>query len=133
MSGMPTEALVVTPSQVLSDSLNPEDGNYWLSDEMFSLDKDGLPFPNFSVQEVAKNFFGKTPDWLRWRERKGSFKLNGEDILPRRSEEGNRRYTLADVERMAHALADNGAIDGMDLTIVIMLIKWMGRLYKVIE
>lgn len=132
---MSQEALLVTPSQVIQegDDLNPPDGGFWVDDSMCALDKTGFPKPNFSVQETAKVFFGKKGDWLRWRERTGGFTIDGKSVLPRRSEKGNRRYTLADIERMAHALAQNEAIDGWTLTTVIMLIKWQARLHKVIE
>lgn len=137
------EPILVTPMGVLGDDLNPPDPEerFWVYDEMCELDKSGFPKPNYSIQEAAKFFFARTSDWLRWREKpnpdagypEGYFILDGEKLQGHRTRAGNRRYTLADIERMAHALAENSAISGYELTIIIMLVKWQARLYKVIE
>jgi hypothetical protein len=98
-----------------------------------------LPKPNFSVSEVAKVFFAEDPDWLRWRLKKskenphGFFVLDGQPIPERRTQNGTehgfRYYTLVEVERMAHALAQNGAISGQRLTYIVTIIKNMLKLY----
>jgi DNA-binding transcriptional MerR regulator len=58
--------------------------------------------------------------------------LNGLLLEPKRTEKGNRYYTLADIERMAHALVQNNAIDGDQLNVVIQLVLLEARLYHVI-
>lgn len=150
MSQVAAEPMLVTPTAVVQDDLNPPDQDFWVYDDMCETDKVGVAVPNFSVQDTAKFFFARSADWLRWRGRPvhphkkgaacnerchpyGYFVLDGEPITIKRTEAGARVYTLADVERMAHALAQNGALDGNTLTNVIMLVKWVARLYKVIE
>jgi hypothetical protein len=127
-------------------------GRYWFYDEMFNtclvkvkVDKEFVYeerlTPHYSVQEVAKFFFGRTADWLRWRylsdektDKKtgeitpakhpdGYFVLDGVPLEPKKSLTGYRWYTIADVERMAHALAQNGAIDGWQLDNIVNLVK----------
>lgn len=97
--------------------------------------------PHFSVQEVAKIFFAKSPDWLRWRSRgaegypDGYFVLDPNDpakrtkLEPKRTDAGARYYTLADVEKMLHAAYQNGAIEGFELAAGIYIVKWMARLH----
>lgn len=98
-----------------------------------------LPTPNFSVSEVAKVFFAQDPDWLRWRLKKskgnphGFFVLDGKPIPERRTDNGTkdgfRYYTLSDIEKMAHALAQNGGISGARLMHIMGIIKNMLKLY----
>lgn len=150
------EPLVLAAPELLM----PEGKRFWLDDEMFPLDKKGLPSPHFSVQEVAKFFFGNGPDWMRWRMRpddkkvkgpdgkylrnpdgsfviekgeypEGYFVLDGKKIEPKRTEAGARYFTLADVERMAHALAQGGHIDGAQLTNIVVLVKTVAKVYGI--
>lgn len=87
------------------------------------------PGPTFTVSEVAKVFFGRSPHWVRWRERKGFFTLDGEDVSGHRTETGARSYTLGDIEQMAHALAQNGAINGTQLNLALVLLKTSGQVH----
>lgn len=130
-----------------NEQIRPPDGSrFWLSDDMFLLDDKGLPRPRFSVQEVSKCFFGKGSDWLRWRSRPdpkgkhpdGFFVLDGKPLdvkrLPgkNKGEENTARYyTLADVEKMAHALAQQGAIDGGQLANIILMVKVCARIWGI--
>lgn len=98
-----------------------------------------LPKPNFTVSEVSKVFFAEDPDWLRWRLKKtaesphGFFVLDGKPIPEHRIDNGSkygfRYYTLADIEKMAHALAQNGAISGARLLHIMGIVKNMLKLY----
>lgn len=114
--------------------------SFFLWDTMFPKSGSGTPRPSYTVQETAKLFFGKGSDWLRWRYRPdksgshphGYFVLNGIELEPKRTEKGNRYYTLADIERMAYALVENSAIDGEQLSVVIQLVLLEARLYHVI-
>lgn len=117
---------------------DPETGRtFFLWDDMFQLSNSGLPYPNFAVQETAKCFFGKGPDWLRWRYRAASdypdgyFVLDNVILLPKRTKKDLRYYTLADIERMAHALAINGAIDGEMLSNILEIVLQVAKLYDV--
>lgn len=85
--------------------------------------------PIFTVGEVAKVFFGRSAHWIRWRERKGYFDLDGEPVGDTRTSEGARRYNLADIEKMAHALASKGAITGSQLRNALMLVQTEARVY----
>jgi hypothetical protein len=114
--------------------------SFYLWDTMFPKTGSGIPVPSYTVQETAKLFFGKGSDWLRWRYRPdksgayphGYFVLNGVELEPKRTEMGNRYYTLADIERMAYALVENNAIDGDHLSVVLQIVLLEARLYRVI-
>lgn len=149
---MPEPIIIAEP-----DLLNPPDGRFWLHDEQFTRDhkdllvkgdRKGRIVPNFSVQETAKFFFGRSSDWLRWRyesddvrDEEGSiikpgrhpngfFVLDGVPLEPKKAPSGYRYYTLADIERMAHALAQNGVLDGTELSMVIQLVKLVSQIWK---
>lgn len=85
--------------------------------------------PRFSVAEVAKVFFGRSPHWLRWVERKGRIKFDGEPVSVSRTEVGARTYTLADVEKMAHGLAATGAIEPVNLIYALRIVQSVARVY----
>jgi hypothetical protein len=108
---------------------------FYLWDDMFAVDDKGRPVPSFGAQETSKIFFGRGPDWLRWRYHptenypNGYFVLDNVILEPKRSDSGQRFYTLADIERMAHALAENDAIDGARLMSVISIALHVARLY----
>lgn len=137
---MPAAAqpLIVADEVHLTDKdfvTNPD----WFLEDSF-IDGDGvtrkiLPTPNYTVQETAKFFFGKSSDWLRWRSKKtpdnpdGLFIINGEPLPDRRTDVGFRYYTLADIERMGHAMAHGNGIDGATLNNLIGLIKYSCRQY----
>lgn len=140
MPKKPAEPEIITSA----DLLHPRGQNYWLNDEMFGTDETtGLLSPGFSVQEVANCFFGVKPDWLRWRmrwdraaEAKGNQPLIALDGKPlefkRRNPEdpkSGRYYTLADIERLAHALARAGYISGTDLAHVVLMVRTCARLH----
>lgn len=113
--------------------------SFFLWDDMFPLSPDNLPYPNFAVQEAAKAFFARGADWLRWRYRSatgypnGFFVLDGVQLEPKRNKNGIRYYTLADIERMAYALAQNKAIDGRTLATVLEIVLHVARNYGVFD
>lgn len=116
-----------------------------LNDKMFGTDKNGRPAPNFSVQETAVAFFGRSPDWLRWRYRaddpakgkprfpKGYFVLDGERLEPKTTASGARYYTLADIEKMAFALYDNEVFDAESLIASLQIVYANAFLAGVLE
>lgn len=112
---------------------------FYLWDDMFQLTPQGTPLPNFSVQEAAKSFFARSSDWLRWRYREakdfpqGYFVLDGVVLEPKRNPKGQRYYTLADIERMAHALSQTGAIDGEMFSNIMETVLNVARLYEVFK
>lgn len=139
----------------------PGNQRWWLYDEMFkSVEvqvKSGKKTitetrlkPYYSVQEVSKFFFGRSPHWLRWRylsdqrvskvtgqitkaakHPDGFFILDGEPLVPKTSLSGYRWYTLADVERMAAALGQTGIIDGLEVSAITSLVRASAVIWKV--
>jgi hypothetical protein len=145
VAGKVAQPVITTPYE------HARDRSFVAKDEWFPEQKipqaDGsiltvLPKPTFTVAEVSKVFFAQDPDWLRWRLKKsaqnphGFFVLDGKPLPERRtttSTPGFRYYTLADVEKMAHALCQNGAIAGAELVHIITIVKAMLILYGFIE
>lgn len=140
------EGLAVVPFSELTAKYNiraqkdpASDRDFFMWDHMFTQNENGQPLPAYTVQETAKLFFGKGPDWLRWRYRpanlhpRGYFVLDDVILEPKRTRTGNRYYTLADIERMAHALVENEAIDGGKFSIILQLILLQAVLHRVIE
>lgn len=118
---------------------DPEsDLSFYLWDDMFPTNEIGQPKPSFGAQEAAKVFFGKSADWLRWRYHSaaqhpdGYFVLGDKILKPKRTESGQRYYTLADIERMAHALAQNDAIDGGQVMDTIAVALLIARVYNIV-
>ena len=93
--------------------------------------------PVYSVAEVSKVFFARSPHWVRWVERKGWLVLDGEQVGTYRKPVGDdvkpgngyRQYCLSDIEKMAHALAQHGAIDGDQLMNALRIVAAQARLY----
>jgi len=122
---------------VVMEGAFPEDRRFWTDESMEEK-------PTFTVSEVAKVFFAKGPDWLRWRsdpvplpnQRRedmkfpdGWFILDGERLEAKRTPAGARYYTLFDIERMAHALHQNGGIGPEQLARIVRIVKAMAELY----
>lgn len=134
MPAQPEPLIVAEPEMLVQPGRR-----FLLDDGMFATDRKGLLTPHFSVQDVAKFFFGNGPDWLRWRMRAdnergrpdGYFLLNGKPLEFKRTEAGARYFTLADVEKMAHALAQEGGIDGLQLNYIVTLVKTCAKVHGV--
>ncbi len=108
---------------------------------------DERPTPNFAVQETATTFFGRSPDWLRWRYRAddpkpkgtkprfphGYFVLDDEVLEPKTTPSGARYYTLADIEKMAYALFDNEVLDATQLSCVLNIVYANAYLHDVVS
>lgn len=95
---------------------------------------EGLPMdrsPTFSVSEVAKVFFARSDHWMRWRERKGFFEIDGA-AAGTRTEAGARTYTLADAESVLHAAARSGAISGVQLLIGLKIVRALAVNYGIL-
>lgn len=135
MPSQPEPLVVAEPENIAP----PQGRRFWLDDSMFATDRKGLLTPRFSVQAVAQVFFGNGPDWLRWRMRPdpdngrpdGYFLLDGKPLTIKRTDAGARYFTLADVERMATALAQEGAIDGLQLSNIVMMVKYCARIHGI--
>jgi hypothetical protein len=94
--------------------LRPKDRRFWVTKEMLAFGNDGLPKPNFNVEETAKIAFGMSGSWLRFRMRPNEghpltwLVLDGKPIEILRKnpddEQSHRVFSLADIEPMAWSL-----------------------------
>ena len=97
-----------------------------------------LRVPHFPPGEVAAWAFGKTSDWMKER-------LKGPPVRRRlmlapdkpleirtvpRGRTGERRFTLADIERLAWALYQRGDIDGHQLQCACTIVAAVAEQYK---
>lgn len=142
--GKETRQIIFSMDDIESFGVSPQKDpkfglSFYLWDTMFPKSGAGVPRPTYTVQETAKLFFGKGSDWLRWRYRPaephyphGYFVLNGIALEPKRTEAGNRYYTLADIERMAYALVENHAIDPEQLSLIIQTVLIQAKLNHII-
>lgn len=92
---------------------------------------DTTEFPTFSVGEVSKIFFARSPAWLRQMEAKGYFDVEGDiEFTPRRFVSKNARFfCLEDIEKVAHALTYHQAIPATRLRIILTMLKAQGQLW----
>lgn len=88
--------------------------------------------PRYSTNEVAKLFFARSAHWMRWREQRGHFVLDGTPVTPERKSSNVRAYTLADIELLAHALASHQAINGRQLALTLTVLRLQGEMYDLI-
>ncbi len=90
--------------------------------ESVNLDK----MPTYATSDVARFFFLRSGAWLRWKEGEGSFynPVTGETVQPARDMRNARRYTLLDIERLAHAMYANGSIQMSQLLVIKHLVWW---------
>ena len=84
--------------------------------------------PSFTISEMAKFFFARTKHWVRWLEQGGKLTLTDLDgsqrrVGDRRNDKGGRIYYLRDIEEVAHALAQNSAISGLQLLRTLHLVN----------
>jgi hypothetical protein len=91
---------------------------------MIVRDEDGMPKPGFSTNTVATAFTGRSSAWLR-------VKMRGIPEFPDvyRSPSDARWFSLADIERAAHALHQADVITDDRLAGIIMVTLWCARLY----
>lgn len=122
-----TDRIVVVNEAIMT----PDNRPYWVMPEVLA----AIPnLPMFSIGVVAQAFFGMHPDTLRywvWREiKKGGPILDG-NRMEIRSNGKYRIYSIADVERLAHALAQAGYIDGERLGRIILMVKTNAQMFGV--
>lgn len=91
--------------------------------------------PHFTVSEVGKVFFERGAHWVRWREKTGGFVLDGEDIKVARAsgKVGVRQFSLSDVEKVAHALAQQNAIDSQQLVNTLRVVHAIAKVWGYVE
>lgn len=134
-----------------AEGLAPPDRLFWVMPDMIPQDKYGRPKLKFTVDQVAKFFFGYSGSWLRLKMKPDAnhpdtyFVLGGERMefnreasygKPAEARENDlsaRFFTLADIEPMAYSLFAFGAITHDRLVAVINLVKWEARLHGTLE
>lgn len=110
------------PTIVIGDAAI--DPDKWLFPHQFEPIRPGQSVrPTFTVTEVAKFFFARSPAWMRANEKKSYWDEKPlSEFLGRRI--GDRReYTLYDIERIAHSFAQSGFISGERLRIALRLLQ----------
>ena len=117
------------PTVVIADAaLDPD--KFLFSKQFVATRPGAVVRPTYLVTEVAKFFFARSGPWLRAKE--GEATLDGEplvDFLARARGE-RREYTLYDIERVAHALADSGFISGERLRLALRLLQLEAHLWR---
>ena len=92
------------------------------------LDLDDERHPIYRVDDVARIFFGKRGQWLRWQERLGNLSdpKTGEQFFwveELGRGEHSRLFSLQDVERLVARLLENGAISHRRAECALLAIK----------
>lgn len=116
-----TEPLVIADPALLF----PEGQQFWTTPEMVN----GQGRPVFTISVVAEVFFARSVHWARLMQRKGWMVLDGEPLEIPTTTAGAKAFRLYDIERMAHALAENGGIDGQQLSRTVLLVKTVAQNY----
>ena len=110
-----------------------------LADQEIDTDKmmlDGVDTsdgPLFSVSEMAMFFFARSSHWVRWLENEGRMSLDGEEIVPIRTKSNARKYDLATVEKIAHALTSNGTIKMPQLRQALRLVRIQAEIHQYLK
>lgn len=112
---------------MISDEVDPN--GFMLDPEAIGQDSG----PMFNIRNFAQFFFARSPGWVRHHEREGNFMLAGVRVGDRRTSSGARVYNLGDVERCAHALAQNGVIGVPQLLDALRLVKIQARMHGMID
>lgn len=105
--------------------------------EKMMLDRvDMTDSPVYTVSEMAGFFFARTSHWVRWLEGQGAMSIE-EDGKTRtvgvgRTSSGARKYTLADIEEITHALAQRGKIKGSQVRQTLTLVKIQAEMHGLI-
>ncbi len=113
---------------VITDNAIPE--NHLIFEGVDATPENGGP--TFTISEIAKFFFGRSAHWVRWRERTGAFTYEGKPVGIHRTPKGARMYDLADVEKMAHALAGEHHITAEELLNILKLVLIEGKVWGVL-
>lgn len=128
------ERAVMADPGVLTMNVEPPDGRkYWLEQDMLPQDRLKRVKPTFKIGEVAKIFFARSPDWLRWLGHQQEEGTPGSVLEVNRTKSGSRIYTLVDVERIAHTLLEHKRIDIRQFTGAISIIRWMAYTYGILN
>jgi hypothetical protein len=141
------EPVIVEPKKQRRE-INRDKGQFVLHDYEWPVEADkryavpaGTPplrVPHFPPGEVAGWAFGQTPEWMKDRlkgppARKRLMLTPDKPLEIRtvaRGRTGERRFTLADIERLAWALYERGDIDGTQLQCACTIVLAVAEQYK---
>lgn len=120
------EPMVLVDAAVVT----PEGRAFWTTEDMFDAER---LWPSWSSAEAAMTFFAFSKHTLVRHIRLGNniTDLTGE-VLPPRRPQGVQAYVwrLWDIERLAYALAINGAIPGRKLARAVLMVKTCAELHE---
>lgn len=122
------ESIIIEPYRDERQA-DPTQNKFVLYDEDFPEETDArfqpltpkraLRRPHFSVGEIGPWVFGRNIHWLRNELKNHPPHLNGRPLefrfITGRANKPQRRLTLSDIERLAWAMNQRGAIDGRTL------------------
>jgi hypothetical protein len=121
----PKEETKMTALTILADPA--------LDTEKFMLEGiDTSAKPLYSVSTMAQVFFARSSHWVRWLEAEGMLVLDGEPLIPVRTDSNARKYDLALIEKIAHALASNKKIEISQLRHALTIVKTQAQMYNYI-
>lgn len=123
---------------VLAFDLPPTgERRFWFDNRTLPTNRNGDPKPTFRIAEVAKFFFARSADWMRWLvsehdDHGNVFMLDGVELVTQRTASGSRTYTLPEIEKIAVALHVNGRINADQFRSTLNILRWVGAGYKII-
>lgn len=132
------EQAAIPGLELTTHVIPPRGRKYWLTEDMMPTTRLGQVKPSFKIAEVAKMFFARSADWLRWlgaqQDKEGGvLELEGAPLEIRRTTSGSREYSLADVERLANALLEHGKIDGVQFITAINIMLHVALNYRILD
>ncbi len=113
----------ITPLLVVPETLDP--------DKLLFEGIDTSHYPCFSVGEVAKIFFARSPSWLRDAERAGQLTMPGVDFdgPKRRIAKSARFFCLEDIEKVDHCLMYHQLIPSYKFIAALKILQCMGQIW----
>lgn len=123
---------------VLAFDLPPTgERRFWFDDRTLPTNRNKDPKPTFRIAEVAKIFFARSADWMRWLvsehdDHGNVFVLDGVELVTQRTPSGSRTYTLPEIEKIAVALHANRRINDEQYLFTMNTLRWVGAGYKII-
>lgn len=148
MPPLTLEPIVVEPKDSNAREIDRYKGEFELHDHDWPVETDpkfrqppGTPplrWPHFPPGEVAGWAFGQNPEWMKTQLKGAPYKktplmVDGIPLVFRtvpRGRTGERRFTLADIERLAWALYERGDIDGHQLQCAVQIVLAVAEQYK---
>jgi hypothetical protein len=128
--------VILTP--LMPDIVLPPDRRFWITGDMLAFTRTGSPRPWFNTHTVATVFLGYSAAWLRQRMRASDdyplsmLVLDGQPVSIHRSKSDDRQFSLAAIERSAHALYEAGQLTDDRFAAAVMMVLWCARQYGIL-